>query len=60
MKRENYKGKRKGLTAEKAMIGFAVLFIVLTLMTTKAASEWTGQSGAELLREAVFTEQDWS
>ena len=59
MKRENYKGKRKGLTAEKAMIGFAVLFIVLTLMTTKAASEWTGQSGGELLWEAVFEAQDW-
>ena len=57
---DGYRGKkpRGGLTAGQVCAVF--LAVLLLAMTTRAASQWSGQPAHQVLYEAVFETEDWS
>lgn len=60
---DGYLGKKPrggGLTAGQVCAVFLAVLVVLLAMTTRAASQWSGQPAHQVLYEAVFETEDWS
>ena len=61
MKRaDNYRGKRRrtGLDAAQAAVVAVLMLVLITAMTVKASSAWTGMSAGEQLQQALFVATD--
>lgn len=59
MRSRNYRGKRRGFTAEQAIIAAVFVIEAVLLMTMKASSQWTGMEPAEQLKQAICETKDW-
>ena len=60
MKRANYRGKRckGGMNAVSVGVVAMMMLVLMTAMTMKASSAWTGMSAGEQLQQALFVATD--